>query len=407
MRILVIVPPERRDFYSYLEEDKENEYVLLWHESEKKFRVSEIEAPPFFNCIFFWNQFLTPHRLIKRIKPDKIVFFEIIDLRQIALIVAANSINLPTIFIDHGAAGDRETAIKRWDEEIHVKNIKSYLVKRFITDFRNIVAAKIFYYSVFKFESIKSWIKYVLLPLKMLKNLPNKVLSHSVFTERNPRTAIIFSHANFEEFDLYTKIKISNVKITGVPDFDKYFLKDAKKEQHIVFIDHPYLEEQLMGWDLEHHHKVALALFNFANKFTRKVYVKLHPRSNINYWEPFKQKNSYLEIVQHGDFIETYLTSSLIIGFSSSLLTGLICARKNIVNIGWHPLPQMFGVDFSATGLCHQSIDINDLDVKLTYWENNNLSIRNEEKYQDFLREYNYPFDGKATQRVLEAIHSL
>jgi len=163
----------------------------------------------------------------------------------------------------------------------------------------------------------------------------------------------------------------------------------------------------LLNWTIDHHKYVASQLFNFANNTKRIIYVKLHPRSDLKLWQPFIKENSYLKILQQDDFTDLYLSSSLIIGFSSSLLTGLICAKKNIVNIGWHPQSQIFGVDFSGTGLCHQSMSINDLDERFNYWESNNLSMQNEKEYEDFLREYNYPFDGKATQRVLDAIHSL
>ena len=82
----------------------------------------------------------------------------------------------------------------------------------------------------------------------------------------------------------------------------------------------------------------------------------------------------------------------------------MLCARKNIVNIGWHPNPQIFGVDFSKTELCHLSLLPNELEVNFDYFEANNLCLKSEMKYQEFLREYNYPFDGKATERVIETI---
>ena len=91
-------------------------------------------------------------------------------------------------------------------------------------------------------------------------------------------------------------------------------------------------------------------------------------------------------------------------GFSSSLLTGFLCAKKNIALLGWHPKPQIFGVDFSKTGLCHQSISLSDLHTKFQFWVNNNLTIINNNEYAAYLKRFNYPFDGMATERVIASI---
>lgn len=74
MRILVVVQPDRKDFYSYPQEDQENEYLLLWYESKRSVDAAAVAANPFFRENFYWDQFITPNQLLKKIKPDKIVF---------------------------------------------------------------------------------------------------------------------------------------------------------------------------------------------------------------------------------------------------------------------------------------------------------------------------------------------
>jgi hypothetical protein len=101
--------------------------------------------------------------------------------------------------------------------------------------------------------------------------------------------------------------------------------------------------------------------------------------------------------------MKLYLSSKLIIGYSSSLITGLLCAKKNIVNIGWHPTPQIFGVNFSKYNICHQSLNIEDLESSFDYWILNNLAELNENDYKSFINKFNYPFDGKATERVINS----
>lgn len=409
MRILVIVPPERRDFYSYLENDKKNDYVLLWYESKKKYKESGIIIPPFFKDIFFWDIFFTPQKLLRKISPDKIVFFQIIDQRQIALIVAAKKKKVSTFYLEHGAAGDRETAIERAEFPGFLKKQKApYIFRRLKSSFFQVVKTKLFYYSNFSgFRKLRHLFLYWKLPFVMLRYTPNKALRKCIFPERVPKHSIVFNKVNLSEYQSFTDILEKDAILTGLPFFDKYFQTTIVNKDHIVYIEHPCLEQNLLDWTIEHHRFVAESLERFANSRKRKVFVKLHPTSNMKLWEHVIKENSYLEVVQAGDFTETYLSSSLILGYSSSLITGLLCARKNIVNVGWHPKPQIFGSDFSKTGLCHLSMSITDLENKVEVWEQNNLCITNEKLYTEYLMEYNYPFDGQATQRVLEAIHNL
>ena len=114
MRILLIVQPERFDFYNYLNAIPNAEWFLLWYEKPGEMAIPADKLPISFEQIFCWTQFSTPNDLLKKIKPDRIVFFEIIDLRQIALIVSARHKNIPTFYLEHGADCSPETAKSRW-----------------------------------------------------------------------------------------------------------------------------------------------------------------------------------------------------------------------------------------------------------------------------------------------------
>src|SRR5690606_24139623 len=118
--------------YSYLSKDSDNEYVLLWYEKESGMQLQQSELPIQFSSIIYWTDFLTPADLLNKVKPDKIIFYEIIDLRQIALIVSSKAHKVRTIFLEHGAAGNRERAIIRWNETTLIKNKIPYLIKRLL-----------------------------------------------------------------------------------------------------------------------------------------------------------------------------------------------------------------------------------------------------------------------------------
>ena len=403
LKILLIVPPNRKDFYDQLTQIINADMYILWHVRKKDSEADEVL--PFVKGQYYWADYMTPYILFKKIKPDKIVFFEIIDLRQIALIIAARSKNIKTLYLEHGAANHRETAIKRWGDKSFLKNRLPQLGSRFAKRFSDILSSKIFYYSVYKkFNSARSYIKFLFLPFKMLGASPNKILSKNLFRERVPDRAIVFSEINFEAFELYTGIDKRDALLTGIPFFDKYYRNKPAELNYIVYIEHPYLEFGLLDWNKEHHKKIANALNDFATTQKMKLYIKLHPFSKKSNWSDYLLNTEYVQIVQEGNFEQLYLDAKLILGFSSSLITGLLCAKKNIVNLGWHPVPQVFGVDFSKTGLCHISFSVDELETKFEYWKCHNLARENETLYEKYLKRYNYPFDGKATDRVIETI---
>lgn len=409
MRILLIVPAERTDWYDYLStNEQQHEYILLWQEKASMEKPSLPQSNLQFSKVICWSDYATPQALLRSVAPDKIIFFEIVDLRQIALIVSARAKKITTFYMEHGAAGNKDTAITRWAEVTFKQHKIPYLINRFRKSFFDVLRSKFFYYSgTAGFNSLRSYSKYLGLPIKMLSGSPNKVLSENTFRERVPTYAVVFNRINYGEFKLYTDIPEKDALFTGVPFFDKYFRPDIATGEHVVFIDHPYLEESILGWTSEHHAIIANSLFQFAEKNQLKLFIKLHPRSDIERWNSYKYNPDYISIVQQGDFTELYLAAKLILGFSSTLITGFLCAHKNVVLLGWHPEPQIFGMDFSQTGLCHASLSPDDLNDKYDFWQQQNLSVGNTAAYDAYLKECNYPFDGKAAKRICTAINTL
>lgn len=405
MRILIIVEPERVDWYSYLKVDTSNEYFLLWYEDLSDI-PDWVKQEPFFKKVYSWSAFTFPGQLLKKIKPDRIIFFEIIDQRQIALLVTANKKSVKTFYLEHGAAGNKETAIKRANEKnFFLKSKAAYLMERFNGAFGRMIKSKVFYYSsMFNLESFDSWIKYCRLPFSMLFDTPNKALANCLFPERTPFRAIVFNRPNFEQFQVYTGITENQAIFNGVPIFDSFYSQKADVGSHISYIDHPYLEEKMMGWTPSHHKSIAHLLLQFAKSRKIKILVKLHPRSSLSLWESYRLDSDFLQVVQAGDYTKQLLASKLILAYSSSMVNGFLCAQKNVVLLGWHPEPCIFGADFSKTGLCHSSLSPNDLETKFDLWVEHNLAIKNENAYQNYLKEFNYPFDGKAAERVRSTI---
>ena len=405
MKILLVLQAERKDWYTYLREDNQNDYYLLWYENKND--IPEwIYGDEFFKKIYSWNEFATPQNLLKSISPDRIVFFEVIDQRQIALLVTANRNGLKTFYLEHGASAVRATSLKSYEPKpTFIKDRFKYIKDRFLSAFPNLVRSKFFYFSAaFKVRSFNSFLKYFTLPFKMLLTPPNKALLTTKFAERTPAQSIVFNQSNFEVFELYTGIKKESAVLTGIPLFDKLYNSKTYLGDHVVFIDHPYLEQSVHSWTPDFHKKLAGALKEFSVLRNVKIYVRLHPNSSMELWKSYGYESPNFIMSQNVDFTSELLSSKLIISYSSTLLTGMLCAKKNIVLLGWHPTPAISSFDFSQFGICHVSFDVGDLQNKYDFWVENNLAKRYDDKYGNYIENMNNPFDGQAGSRVLQTI---
>ena len=405
MKILLILEAKRKDWYYYLRQDIENDYFLLWNESKSE--IPElVREDSFFKGIYYWDKYLTARDLLVNIKPDRIVFFELIDQRQIALLIIANKKKITTIYLEHGASADVDGTIYMSQRENYFRNTKlNYLKKRFKTSLVKMVKSKVFYYSsLIYLNSFSSLLKFVKLPFSMLVYTPNKALQQNKFKERAPKKSIVFNNFNFESFSTYNDIERDSAVFTGIPFIDKYFNKSVSDSKYIIFIEQACLEFNLLGWTHKFHKEMALSLYNFSKKNNLKCYIRLHPTADLQLWKSYGYENPLFILSQNDDFTEELLDSELILSYSSTLLVGPLCAKKNVVLLGWHPKPTIFGMNFSNYKICHVSFSITDLEEKYLYWKENNLAIINDKNYNNFIEAVNSPFDGQASKRVISEI---
>ena len=113
MKILIIADPARLDYFDFITsaDSSIKKWELIWdykysERSEKKDLLTLANDKPI--SIHYWSDFFTPYELIRKINPDKIVFFEIIDLWQIPLVIAARKKGVSTFFIEHGVGNSVE-----------------------------------------------------------------------------------------------------------------------------------------------------------------------------------------------------------------------------------------------------------------------------------------------------------
>lgn len=399
--VLLLFHPDRADSYDYLSKDTKNRYFILWHE---KPNPNAKQLPGFIEHEYFWKQFTTPAVLLNEIKPDVILFGEIFDLKQIALMVEAGARNIRTAFLDHGASSDPNLAVFRHVTE-HKRNLKNKL-STFVFRAFSILRNRLFYFSVTDRIERESRAAFLRLPNYMLRYSPYGALNKVYFKERIPDKFLIFSRNNRAELDYIYRIPEEKVLYTGIPFFDFLYESESKEEDYLVYIDHPYLEVGIFNWSADHHRKIAKELNDFAVKNKIKIYIKLHPRSEPEIWKKYNLDKDYIEVIKEGNYNELYKKAKVILGFSSTLMTGFLCAKKNLVILGWHPKPEIIGFDHSSLGLCHRSMDPTDLTKKFHEWTGNNLSKTNKAAYDKFIFDFNHPFDGKASERIIDFINA-
>jgi hypothetical protein len=400
-RILLLVAPNRTDIYQFFKEDLRNDYDILYFDTAESRSKQSKSTASFIRKEYYWNDYSRPETLIRDIRPDKIVFAEIYDLKQIALCVFANKHSIETFFLDHGALGNLKGTKQR--HHSIVKSILASKLKKVFRSLPRIVRNRYFYYSVIGCVSPKSIIKFIFLPLYMLIRSSFYGLHEVVFPERLAKKNIIFSRRNYLQYQFLYHFKEEQTRITGVPYFDSLFNPGLETAQDLVFIDTPFLEVGLFGWTSEHHFKIASILKQISQKYHIKVHVQLHPLSDKKVWEGYQLGES-VQIHQLADMTQHYLNAKLILGFPSSMLIGLLSAKKNLVLLGWNPEPKIIGDDLLTFGICHASLRMEDAEKNMDFWMRENLCVSNSAGYQEFLKEYNYPFDGKAGLRIIQFV---
>ncbi len=408
VRVLLLAEPKRPDGFAYLGDREGGEpalrFELLWHESPEDYAGP---LPPFIERVYHWSDYPTPDALLDAVRPDRIVFMEIIDLRQIALVAAARARRIPTFYLEHGAAGDVATARSRL-YEIPVRARLGVMARRG-RRLKQALAVRRFYLASLRYmTTLESRLAFLAIPFGVIAMPSLRVLTRLQFRERVPESAICFSRVNAEEFAFHHGVaEHYRLLLPGVPMFDRYFRFEAASEARtLLYIDSPFLDSGQLGWTASHEESIARALERFAIERNVRVTVKLHPRTNAERWHGYGL-DPRVRILQQGDHHETFLKAELILSFASSLLTGLVCARKNIVYLRWHPAPARYGADLDQTGLSHGSEHPDELFSRYDDWRAHNLCEENGAAYQAFVERYNQPFDGQAGRRVRALIRAL
>lgn len=353
---------------------------------------------------YLWNNFKDAYHLLSSLEITKVIFLHFGDYNEIAIRVACKKHSINTFMLSHGVSFpdqmERQNQIDLNTNKLWKNKLKNNFAVRSLTYFKNV-----FYRNTVN-RSKKNDQKFLKTYYKtrakntMLDSF--KKINHSLL---KLDFYIAFNRNNKNWFIKKHHININNhnkILLTGFPSFDVFYKLNADYELNsssILFIDQPFYEKSLFGWEISHKKK----LFNYLLETGKQILIKPHPLCDLSFWKEYPQ----IKIISdEEDFLTKVVSTSIIIGFNSTLLLPL-CALKNkaVFALETHPLPQKkpYFSDFLTTsGVAKQITSLNQLKGELL---DTQKLIENQNKFKpQFCEEWLHKFDGNSTQRLTDIL---
>ena len=351
-----------------------------------------------YGTILFWNEYSSGFELIKKIKIKKIIFYEYETFNNIALRAAAKQLGIKCIHLEHGY---RDYVLTNQYQKNKQKT-KNLIYKIPFVSYCKLFFKSRFYYNTYK--KCNNELKKQLLLfyktrsthgiLSTFKKIDSPLLKLDFY--------INFSSENFKYFRKKHHLKddFKHFKLIGFPQFDNASLAAKSNlsfnSNKLLFIDQPFLEQNLFGWTKE-------LKFNFLNNLKKvakenglELIIKPHPVNDMSIY-----KKTLCEIVRNILF-ENY-SYRFVIGFYSTLLFPVAAIPSTLlICLNNHPVPfekideNIFVKNKVAIGL-NQLSDLSEKSL--------NMKILDKDRIE-FIKKYLYKFDGKSKDRLTKIIIS-
>ena len=394
--ILIIGDYSRKDILSpfKLLIGKINMYFLTYYSAKE---LPSRDASQY-GTILFWNEYSSGLELIKKLKIKKIIFYEYETFNNIALRAAAKQLGIRCYHLEHGY---RDYGLVN---KVHKNKQK---VKKIIYKIPFVSYIKLFFISRFYYNTYKKCnneLKKQLLKfyktrssygiLSTFKKIDSPLLKLDFY--------INFSSENFKYFRTkhHLKDNFKHFKLIGFPQFDNASLAAKSNlnfnSNKLLFIDQPFLEQNLFGWTPKHKFSFLTELQELATTLKLKLIIKPHPINDNSFYD-----NLDCEIITENIF-DNY-SYSYVIGFNSTLLFPLATIPNTLlICLNNHPEPfqsienNIFVKNKVAIGL-NQLSDLSKKSLKIKVLAKDRKS---------FVKKYLYKFDGRSKSRLTKIILS-
>jgi hypothetical protein len=404
---LIIVGDFNRTDFLYVAKILKEDYRIYFLEYTVKSEIERDEYQQYGGAIF-WSSFNSAQDLITKIKPVKVLFYFIETYNHVALNLACKLAGIKTYHIEHGIRSHEFLKIDFSIPELSIGDkIKNYVeilgtfrarlkgrqffkntVKNLPSVYANFLTH---YYNIRKKESIAQTFEIIKSEYRLAKvyiSFSPKIFNFHVINDHLPPAY--------------------PVKFIGCPAFDylaELNIENATNES-IIFIDNAFEAQQLFGWNENNKKQFLQSLINFSESTGKKLLIKMHPYSNLALYEEVIN-NRNVAIISNEQFVPAVANSSIIIGFYSTLMMPLMAMRHTVCfSLEMHPAPVAKPLsDFlTNTGA---SLQIKNWDELYQAYTNIDFLYQQQSIVKEaFIKDWLYKFDGKSSERFIEALYS-
>jgi hypothetical protein len=354
----------------------------------------------------FWDEFRHANDLLDQLRPDRIVFFYISSLNQVALKVAAQQRGIPTLHLEHGF---RQRYADSVDHALVSVGVRRRLnLAKLRREFPHIVRNHAFFMR--SVPQLRPPVRQELFRYGLRSYARGLSLgARSEFGRlRQPDRYIAFSPEILEYHrvqDAMSAEDMQRVTYIGLPQFDPYCnLPVAPIDpRNVILIDHQNHSGKLYGWTIEFRHEWVRKIHETITALGLRLFVKQHPGDLSNAWAPYLDKGN-VEIIDH-DRLRALLPSTRLIlgGFSTMQLpvTGLphtvLITLEIHPDAGVHGSKQFIDAGVAAPVTSFEQLRSNLIDVE-------RLAAEQSRHKAAFVEQFLHKMDGNAGARLREVL---
>ncbi len=395
--ILIVGDYCREDFLMPFDQVKDclNLYFIEYT-SKDELRNSDYKK---YGTAIFWKDFSDAYDLLRKIKPNKVLFYFIETYNHVALNVASKSSGIKTYHLEHGI---RNYAIsnsvsKQTDADINIfRKFNPFTMY-------NRVKNRLFFANTVKKSNDTD--------RKALNEYYEVRSTNSIldtFKKYKARFRIADHYISFspEIFEFHIKNdhlpSTHPVTFIGVPGFDKYsnIVCEENLNNHIVFIDQCLPEQGLLAWSQDYRKKIMKQINDLilAPK-SLNMYVKKHPLSDSKIWANIADEHPNIVLLDNDDDLKKILSRNrVVIGFNSTLLLPLIAQNHTICfSLEIHPNGEKYSEFLTVFKSITPVYTIEELADKLNNIDN--IHFYQSKYKEEFMRKWLSIFDGNSIER--------
>jgi UDP-N-acetylglucosamine 2-epimerase len=339
------------------------------------------------------SSFTNGKEVIKKIHPD-LLLINSGEYVSLSIILAANKMNIPTIFIGSGSPNHHSKSDLKYTLPKRIlqfrKEGKSF-IKKYVFFIKTLLALNYNLIQIFKFFSDHFF-------SLLLSMAPINVVKYV--------DCCIGSNMDWKNFFIKNNVDINKINIVGEYAMDSIhdrifqLKKQSNDKLKVLFITTSVVEHGL--WTKQNHYNLIVNSVKELKKINNLIQLtfKIHPTGeNIDYYKSIVHPiDKSIQIFQNKDLTELVHSSDLIITYaqSNSLLVPLLLKKPIIVL-------NLFdeSYNFINDGIV---IGCNDLDNLIGIIQQKKWSETDQKKIDSYTKNHLFKFDGKCGERAAEVI---